>query len=85
MQQQQPRHEKTVPEQYKPYLVQFMSFRDGRNYQKDDIFSNEELASITPQQLVRFMRKINSIKLVYIKRTVAIIIYPIFSYLYLSK
>lgn len=56
MQQQQPRHEKTLPEQYKPYLVQFMSFRDGRNYQKDDIFSNEELASITPQQLVRFMR-----------------------------
>ena len=56
MQQQQPRHEKTLPEQYKPYLVQFMSFRDGRNYQKDDIFSNEELASITPQQLVQFMR-----------------------------
>ena len=45
MQQQQPRHERTLPEQYKPYLVQFMSFRDGRNYQKDDIFSNEELAS----------------------------------------
>ena len=43
MQQQQPRHEKTLPEQYKPYLVQFMSFRDGRNYQKDEIFSNEEL------------------------------------------
>jgi hypothetical protein len=50
------RRVKTLPEQYKPRLTQFMSFKDARNYDNDHQFSTEELASVTPQQIVRYMK-----------------------------
>ena len=50
------RKEKSLPEQYRPSLIKFMSFKDGRYYAKDHDFSTEELASITPQQIVRYMK-----------------------------
>ena len=46
------RRVKTLPEQYKPRLTKFMSFKDARNYDNDHQFSTEELASVTPQQIV---------------------------------
>ena len=50
------RKENYLFEQYRPSLIKFMSFKDGRNYPKDHEFSTEELSSITPQQIVRFMK-----------------------------
>ena len=53
-----PRHmqEQSLPEKYKPYLVRFISFKHGRVYDVNQDFSNIELDSFTPQQLVRYMR-----------------------------
>ena len=53
-----PRHiqDQSLPEKYKPYRVRFMSFKDGREYDVNHEFSNIELDSITPQQLVRYMK-----------------------------
>ena len=46
--------EKTVEEQYKPYLVSFMNFRDGTDkYTEKTEFDAMQLGSITPEQIVR--------------------------------
>ena len=50
-----PRREKTLTEQYKPYLLTFMTFRDGVQYEKEHYFSNETLGNVTPQEIVRWM------------------------------
>ena len=47
--------EKSLDEQYKPYLIKLMSFKDGVNYASDREFTNEELAQITPETIVRWM------------------------------
>ena len=49
------RTEKSLDEQYKPYLIKLMSFKDGVNYASDREFTNEELAQITPETIVRWM------------------------------
>ena len=50
-----PRREKTLTEQYKPYLLTFMTFWDGVQYEKEHDFSNEILGNVTPQEIVRWM------------------------------
>ena len=46
---------KTLRDQYKPYLIAFMRFRDGVAYEKNHEFSEQELGTITPIQIVRWM------------------------------
>ncbi|KAG3128583.1 hypothetical protein PI126_g21341 [Phytophthora idaei] len=40
---------------YKPELVKFMSYKDGIVYDKDRVFTTEELLQITPDHLCRWM------------------------------
>ncbi len=51
-----PRHEKTLTEQYQPYIVGFMQFRDGVNYAKDNTFTQQQLGAIQPEEIVRWMQ-----------------------------
>ena len=46
---------KTLRDQYKSYLIAFMRFRDGVAYEKNHEFSEQELGTITPIQIVRWM------------------------------
>ena len=50
-----PRTEKSLEEQYKPYLIKLMSFKDDIEYEADHQFTKEELALITPEIIVRWM------------------------------
>ncbi|KAG2773487.1 hypothetical protein PC129_g21650 [Phytophthora cactorum] len=40
---------------YKPELVKFMSYKDDIVYDKDRVFTTEELLQITPDYLCRWM------------------------------
>ena len=51
-----PRHELTLDEQYHPYLVQFMTFRDSVEYERNHQFSQAHLGTIQPEQVVRWMK-----------------------------
>ena len=50
-----PRTPRPLAEQYRPSLIQLMSFKDSTQYQRDRQFTNEELATITPEVIVRWM------------------------------
>ena len=41
-----PRREKSLEEQYKPYLIRLMRFKDSVDYQPDYEFTNEQLGLI---------------------------------------
>ena len=56
-QQTGPKRKKTKKVNYKPYLIKFMSHKDGRKYGKDHAFSVEELLEITPESIAAFMYK----------------------------
>ena len=45
----------SLRDQYKPSLIGLMSFRDGVDYDKNYEFSPEELGTITPDEIVRWM------------------------------
>ena len=47
--------EKTLEEQYKPYLIKLTIFKDGIQYELDHYFTNRELGAITPPVIVRWM------------------------------
>lgn len=47
--------QKPLKDQYKPSLIQFMSFRDGVLYDKHHVFTNAELGAIIPTEIVRWM------------------------------
>ena len=47
--------EKTLKEQYKPYLIKLMSFKDGIQYELDNDFMKKYLEAITPAVIVRWM------------------------------
>ena len=47
--------EKTLKEQYNPNLIKLMRFKDGIHYELDNDFTNEELGSITPAIVVRWV------------------------------
>ena len=51
-----PRHELTLEEQYHLYLVQFMTFRDHVEYEKNHKFLQVHLGTILPEQVVRWMK-----------------------------
>ena len=42
---------------YQPYLVAFMSFRNDVQYPKDQVFTDEQLNNITPEQIVAYLNK----------------------------
>ncbi len=44
-----------LAKRYKPSLVAFMSHRDGQSYGKDHEFMQQELAAVTPMDLVWWM------------------------------
>jgi hypothetical protein len=50
-----PRREKSLAEQYHPYLQRLMEFKDGVAYAKAFQFTQEQLLSITPRDIVRWM------------------------------
>ena len=50
-----PRTEKTLKEQYKPYLIKLIRFKDGIQYELDHDFTNKEIGAITPDVIVRWM------------------------------
>ena len=39
---------------YRPMLIRFMGFTDGREYPKTQTFTTEELLAVTPEHLVGF-------------------------------
>ena len=47
--------EKKTRDQYKPYLIKLMRFKDGIQYELDHDFKNKELGAITPAVIVRWM------------------------------
>jgi hypothetical protein len=49
----------TLLQQYHLTLRKFMGRRDGALYGKDHVFTAEELAAVTPEQLVRWFRLIS--------------------------
>lgn len=49
----------TLLQQYHPTLRKFMGWRNGALYGKDHVFTAEELAAITPEELVRWFRLIS--------------------------
>ena len=44
-----------LAKRYKPTLVAFMSHKDGQNYDKEHKFTQQELAAITPMDLLWWM------------------------------
>ena len=50
------RPEKSLEEKYKPSLVAVMSFKDSMQYSLNDVFTREQLAALTPDHIVRWMR-----------------------------
>lgn len=50
-----PRSERSLQEQYKRVLLQFMKFRDGVDYDNGHHFTNAELGTIVPVEIVRWM------------------------------
>ena len=48
--------EKTLRQKYKPSLIGVMSFKDSRQYSMDTEFTRLELATPTPDHIVRWMR-----------------------------
>jgi len=40
-----------VEAKYKKYLVEFMTFRDGKAYDMDKVFPLQELGTITPIEI----------------------------------
>ena len=44
-----------LAKRYKPTLMAFMSHKDGQNYDKEHEFTQQELAAITPMDLLRWM------------------------------
>jgi ribosomal protein L32 len=48
----------TLQQQYHPTLRKFMGWRDGTVYGKDHIFAADVIATITPEELVRWFRLI---------------------------
>jgi hypothetical protein len=49
-----PRTRKSLNDQYHPTLRKFMGWRDNAVYDKDQQFTAEQIASITPEELVRW-------------------------------
>ena len=50
------RPEKSLEEKYKPSLIAVMSFKNSRQYSLNDEFTREQLAALTPDHIVRWMR-----------------------------
>ena len=50
------RPEKSLEEKYKPSLVAVMSFKDSMQYLVQDEFTREQLAALTPDHIVHWMR-----------------------------
>jgi hypothetical protein len=49
------RQKKTTEEQYRPYLLKFMAWKDGQAYGQDTVFTQAQLLEIRPRDLVRYM------------------------------
>jgi hypothetical protein len=49
------RRKKTTEEQYRPYLLKFMAWKDGQEYGQDTAFTHAQLLEIRPRNLVRYM------------------------------
>ena len=45
-----------IEEKYRPVLLKFMRFRDGADYSRDHVFTTEELATVTPSDICRWMK-----------------------------
>jgi len=52
------RKKKTLPEQYQPYLVKFFRWLDDSAYANEHEFSPADFARVTPECLVRYMKKL---------------------------
>jgi hypothetical protein len=50
------RRKKTTEEQYRPYLLKFMAWKDGgQEYGQDTVFTQAQLLEISSRDLVRYM------------------------------
>jgi hypothetical protein len=50
-----PRRKKTAIEQYQPYMVRFMQWKDGCEYAEDTVFTEAQLLEIRPIHVCRYM------------------------------